>query len=154
MRLVRLAAVVSRGGMALRLILRSHGLVYVITLISLLAVAASSVFAVAETNGTLADGLWWAIATITTVGYGDISPVTPLGHTAGAMLMILGIGLVAVLTAAIAAHFVEEDDIDLKRDVARIHDRMDDLERMLTASVATSTNDAATSQSVPARLVD
>ena len=77
-RLVRLAAVVSRGGMALRLILRSHGLVYVITLISLLAVAASSVFAVAETNGTLADGLSWAIATITTVAYGDISPVAQL----------------------------------------------------------------------------
>ena len=70
------------------------------------------------------------------------------------MLVILGIGLVAVLTAAIAAHFAEEDDIDLKREVARIHDRMDDLERLLTASVATSTNDTATSQSVPARLVD
>lgn len=52
-------------------------------------------------------GLWWAIATLTTVGYGDIYPVTALGKLLAAMIAMLGIGLVAVPTGIISAGFVE-----------------------------------------------
>ncbi|MFQ5553766.1 MAG: ion channel [Acidimicrobiia bacterium] len=60
-------------------------------------------------------------------GCGDISPVTSLGRIAGAMLMFLGIGLVGMLTAAMAAQFVEEDEVELKTDIGRLHDRIDGL---------------------------
>lgn len=52
-------------------------------------------------------GLWWAVATLTTVGYGDIYPITPLGRTLGAVIAVLGIGMVAVPTSILSAGFVE-----------------------------------------------
>ena len=52
-------------------------------------------------------GLWWAVATLTTVGYGDIYPITPLGRFLGAVIAILGIGMVAVPTSILSAGFLE-----------------------------------------------
>lgn len=52
-------------------------------------------------------GVWWAVATLTTVGYGDIYPVTALGRFLGGIIAIMGIGLVAVPTGIISAGFVE-----------------------------------------------
>ena len=52
-------------------------------------------------------GLWWAVATLTTVGYGDIYPITPLGRFFGAVIAILGIGMVAVPTSILSAGFME-----------------------------------------------
>ncbi len=51
--------------------------------------------------------LWWAVATLTTVGYGDIYPVTVLGKILSAVIALLGIGLVAVPTGIISSGFVE-----------------------------------------------
>ena len=48
------------------------------------------------------DAIWWAIVTLTTVGYGDISPRTPLGQTLAAAIMILGYGLIAVPTGLVS----------------------------------------------------
>lgn len=56
--------------------------------------------------------LWWAIATLTTVGYGDIYPVTVLGKILSAVIALLGIGLVAVPTGIISAGFMETIDHD------------------------------------------
>jgi voltage-gated potassium channel len=53
-------------------------------------------------------GLWWAIATLTTVGYGDIYPITIFGKILGTFIAMLGIGLVAVPTGIISAGFVEQ----------------------------------------------
>ena len=52
-------------------------------------------------------GLWWAVATLTTVGYGDIYPVTALGRFLGAVIAILGIGMVAIPTGILSSGFVE-----------------------------------------------
>jgi len=52
-------------------------------------------------------GLWWAVATLTTVGYGDIYPVTVFGRIIGALIAILGIGMVAIPTGIISSGFVE-----------------------------------------------
>ena len=51
-------------------------------------------------------GLWWAVATLTTVGYGDIYPITPIGRFLGAIIAILGIGVVAVPTSILSAGFM------------------------------------------------
>ncbi len=53
-------------------------------------------------------GLWWAIATVTTVGYGDIYPVTAIGRVMSSVIALLGIGFVAVPTGIITAGFSEQ----------------------------------------------
>jgi len=52
-------------------------------------------------------GLWWAVATLTTVGYGDIYPVTVLGRVFGAIIALLGVGLVAIPTGIISSGLIE-----------------------------------------------
>ena len=52
-------------------------------------------------------GMWWSVVTMTTVGYGDIYPVTAAGKLFSAVISILGIGLVAIPTGIISAGFVE-----------------------------------------------
>jgi voltage-gated potassium channel len=60
-------------------------------------------------------GLWWAIATVTTIGYGDIYPITGLGRFLGAFIAMLGIALIAVPTGIISAGFIEESDAKINR---------------------------------------
>lgn len=61
---------------------------------------------------TILDSLWWSIATFTTVGYGDIYPVTSVGRFLSAILAFLGIVLVAVPTGIISAGFIEQQKND------------------------------------------
>ncbi|MGL4981840.1 MAG: ion transporter [Treponemataceae bacterium] len=52
--------------------------------------------------------MWWAVATLTTVGYGDIYPVTPLGRLLASIIAIIGIGLIAVPSGIISAGFIAQ----------------------------------------------
>jgi len=54
---------------------------------------------------TLGDGLWWAVVTMFTVGYGDIIPRTAAGRIVGTLVMLVGISFVSLLTANVAAVF-------------------------------------------------
>lgn len=76
---------------------------------------------------TFGDALWWAATTVTTVGYGDTFPVTGTGRLVAAALMLVGISLVGLVTATVAAWFVaqtrtasQEEDADLAERLARI----------------------------------
>jgi voltage-gated potassium channel len=93
------------------------------------------------------DALWWAIVTVTTVGYGDRFPVTGGGRTVAVVLMLVGIGLIGTLTATVASVFIKEhtDDnkaefkkghADLGRQLAEISDRLADVEQRLGATPA------------------
>lgn len=61
-----------------------------------------------EKFGSIAAAMWWALATLTTVGYGDLAPVTPAGRVFGGIVMICGLGLFAVPIAVIASGFQDE----------------------------------------------
>jgi voltage-gated potassium channel len=84
---------------------------------------------------TFGDSLWWALQTVTTVGYGDIVPRDTLGRLIGAALMLNGIALAAVITAAVTATFIERarrersgaDDEVLTR-LKQIESRLDQLQ--------------------------
>ncbi|TCP58100.1 voltage-gated potassium channel [Tumebacillus sp. BK434] len=72
--------------------------------------SASAVYLLEQGNNdsfqTWGDALWWSIVTTTTVGYGDISPVTEGGRIIAAFLMISGIGLIGTFTANLANHWM------------------------------------------------
>ena len=52
--------------------------------------------------------MWWGLITLTTVGYGDVSPITPLGQLFGAITAVFGIGIVAMPSGILASGFIEE----------------------------------------------
>ena len=61
-----------------------------------------------STIKSFGDGLWWAATTVTTVGYGDKVPVTVEGRLVAVALMLVGISVLGVVTAAVAAWFVDQ----------------------------------------------
>lgn len=62
-----------------------------------------------STIKTAEDALWWSLATVTTVGYGDVVPMTTVGHIVAGVLMIAGIALFGTFTATVASFFVQQD---------------------------------------------
>ena len=116
LRPLRLLRVISFGGLAIQKI--AMGRQVAITLKVLIAsvfiayVAAIQITiserAVDSSNiKNFGDGLWWAITTVTTVGYGDKFPTTMEGKFLAVGLMIVGISLMGVITASVAAWFVK-----------------------------------------------
>jgi len=92
----------------------------------------------------LETGLWWALQTVTTVGYGDVAPSNLSGRIVGAVVMLEGIALIAIVTALITSTFVaratresaaaREDDAASDREL--IERRFDELARKLDQLVA------------------
>jgi voltage-gated potassium channel len=71
---------------------------------------------------TIGKGLWFALQTVTTVGYGDVTPKNADGRFIGAVVMLTGIGFLAVITASVTASLIESSRrrfVESERDVAR-----------------------------------
>ena len=112
LRLARIAPFLARSAMNFRDLLEGRGLQYVLLLAVLAVFGAAALTYLMERDqgGTINDygtALWWAVSTVTTVGYGDAFPVTPEGKGVAVFLMLVGIALFSWLTANIAAFLVE-----------------------------------------------
>lgn len=131
LRLTRLTAVAILGLTALKEILGRRGLVYIVAITTLLIMVGGGCLSILEpetVKGGYGDGIWWAIVTASTVGYGDIAPTTLWGRLIAVLLMLVGIGLMSTLAASITSYFVQQTATTEMKDVAA---RLERIERIL-----------------------
>ena len=84
----------------------------IIVLLMMLVLASAGIYLLEndlqpETFGSMPDSMWWAIVTLTTVGYGDVVPVTPLGKLFSGMVGLIGVGMIALPAAILASGFAQ-----------------------------------------------
>ena len=98
-------------------------------------------------GGTITDfgqALWWAVTTVTTVGYGDTYPVTPEGRGVAVFVMLLGIGLFGTLTASVATYFANSARQDSQATIDDVLAEIKRLEARLDDFAATESRPPAT----------
>ena len=130
LRLVALIGVLNRAGARS---LRGRVVTYVTAGTGLLLTCGALAITDAERNSpdsniaNLGDGYWWAITTMTTVGYGDRYPTTTTGRIVAAVLMLGGIALLGVVTATLASWLVERVADATERQETVTRDQLDEL---------------------------
>ena len=111
LRLVRLFVFGTRAFVrSRRLVNVDFLLVYAIGMVAIAATIVTAAEAGQDTIDSFPDALWWSMVTVTTVGYGDMTPATPTGRAIAIFLMIGGIGLFGGLTANLASAIVKTED--------------------------------------------
>ena len=122
--------------------LRPRYAAYLVIMIWLVAIVVFGIFqrlADPDTFPTIWLAWWWAIQTVTTVGYGDVVPQQTSGKAVAALLMIGGLAFLSILTATITSSFIarreaqaqERGDDPVMKELARIGDRIEALEQRL-----------------------
>jgi voltage-gated potassium channel len=124
--------------------LRPRDAAYLVVVLWLLAVAAWGIvehLVDKETFPTVWLAMWWALQTVTTVGYGDVVPVQPAGRAVASVLLLGGLAFISVITATITSGFValrerrarESGEDPVIRRLDAIAARLDGLEREISA---------------------
>ena len=85
--------------------------IFLLTILALVAILGSIMFMIEDAESGFTNipiSIYWAIVTLTTVGYGDIAPTTPLGQAIASFIMIMGYCIIAVPTGIVTVQFAEE----------------------------------------------
>ena len=103
--------------------------IVIATVTTTITVAAGLLMSVIDHKGfpSIGSGLWWAVQTVTTVGYGDRVPETTPGQLLAAVVMLLGIGFVTVITASITGAFVSRTRKEATGDTAQSAEQLQDI---------------------------
>lgn len=123
-RIFKMGHFVEEGGVVVSALQASRTKIYVfLSFVVLLAIIIGSLMYMVESSHNplfpnIPAGIYWAIATLTTVGYGDITPVTPFGKFLATLVMILGYGVIAVptgiVTAEISGRVMNRKEVEFK----------------------------------------
>lgn len=154
LRLLRLVALVgvlqraSGGALRGRIALYTAISACLITYVGALALLDSERGAPDSTITTFPQALWWAFVTVTTVGYGDLTPVTATGRMVAVVLMIGGIAVIGVVTATLASWIVSrvadesaDEQAATRRQVALLQEQIERLEQKVDALASPSPAD-------------
>lgn len=112
-------------------LLNKHRFRKIILVITLITLGTSLIMPVLESASpdsqihSLLDSLWWAVSTITTIGYGDYVPVTVAGKILGLFLQIIGSTLYGVIFVVIGSTFTQSQDV---YKITKLNDRLEHLE--------------------------
>jgi voltage-gated potassium channel len=119
LRVVRLLRILS-----MRRLLSLEGIRYAAFLAVFLVLVGGAGYAAIESDQNLSawDGIWWAVTTVTTVGYGDSYPTTDVGRVIAMAVMLVGIGFVALLTGYVADRFIRHQVSPVEEDVEDVED--------------------------------
>ena len=112
---------------------------YMIAVIALIAVLFAAIMRLVDREDfpTFGVALWWAVSTVTTVGYGDVVPEEPVGRAVAAGLMIIGFASLSLLAGIIASALIarraaaEHETRDALAVLERVERRLDEIERSL-----------------------
>jgi voltage-gated potassium channel len=104
------------------------GLIVVVTAVVVVGAGVLITVIDSEEYPNLETGLWWALQTVTTVGYGDVAPSQLSGRIVGAVVMLEGIAFIAIVTALITSTFVAR--ATRESEAARMKDQLSDRELM------------------------
>ena len=107
---------------AIRAVAQRRIFPYLAAVTFVIAVGAGVLITVLDRNEfpTLQDGVWWAIVTLGTVGYGDLVPTTTAGRIVGSLLIIFGVTFISFLTATVTSAFVSAEQAQAHAaDIAR-----------------------------------
>jgi voltage-gated potassium channel len=126
-RLARLAPVARR-------VFSLAGLRYASFLALLAMLAGGEAFSVAENAGpshhvSLSDGIYWALSTMTTVGYGDFVPRTTTGKIVAAVVMVVGVAFFAMITGAIAQRFLATEVQEIEEEMVEVEEMVHEAEQ-------------------------
>jgi voltage-gated potassium channel len=132
LRLVRTFAGIYRAAMHLDGLAHHRGFAWLIVAWLAVMVICSIALYAAENGINKAiespfDALWWGVVTLSTVGYGDVFPITPEGRLAAMVLMLLGIGLFSAITATMASYLISTGR---QQDASRPGHLVDEIERL------------------------
>ncbi|UGV41148.1 ion transporter [Methanococcoides orientis] len=136
LRSFRVIIAIKRGISPIYQIFQKNSMQYVTAYSLVLIVLSGTLFSRIE-NLKFSEGVWWSLTTVTTVGYGDLYPETLAGKFLAFFVMIVGIGFVSVLTANVAAYFVENDLENesngmLMEKINELSDKIDELDRKIS----------------------
>ena len=112
MRVLAIGGAAAREG---RQILRRRAAQFALSMATMTWLTSAVAFTLVEDVGegkrlkSFFDGLWWSLTTMTTVGYGDIYPVTGAGRIIAGLTMLVGIATFAIVTAKVAEYLVRSD---------------------------------------------